>query len=212
MEKALFPLNCFGNIQYFATLLRCQHVVLESSEHYVKQSFRNRYYVAGPNGIHLLTVPILRKSGEHTPYTQMEISYTEDWQDLHWKTLEAGYRSSPYFEYYEMDLQPFYHTKTTSLFEYNRMILLKVLELLQMEVGLSYTDTFQKEITNMPDLRERLGAKKYAHIVQFREYIQVFADRFPFHNNLSILDLLFALGPNSRAYLAEIALDEVIVN
>ena len=42
---------------------------------------------------------------------------------------------------------------------------------------------------------------------EFKEYVQVFGNKFGFLPNLSILDLLFNLGPETKTYLNSIKLD-----
>ena len=38
---------------------------------------------------------------------------------MHWKSIESAYRSSPFFEFYEDDILPFYNEKFKFLFDFN---------------------------------------------------------------------------------------------
>ena len=53
-------------IQYFTKLLHREGVLLETAENFVKQSYRNRCHIAGPEGMQPLTIPV-EKSPSRQP-------------------------------------------------------------------------------------------------------------------------------------------------
>lgn len=211
MKQLLLPLTCFGPIQNFAALAT-HPIVFEGAEHFVKQSYRNRYEICGPNGMQTLSVPIKRKKKDHTPFRHIEISYAEDWQYLHWKSLEASYRSSAYFEFYEADLEGFYKEQPTYLFEFNLKALSTVCELLEIPAEFTFTNSYEKQPVGLVDLRTTMGNKNQKTLSNLPPYQQVFESKNPFYPNLSILDLLFNLGPQARQYLLNLGENLVIPN
>ena len=88
-----------GNLDYFSCLLKADKISIDIHENYIKQSFRNRCEIYGANGKLSLIIPTVRKG--NTPQKDVRIDYGQNWQKIHWKSLESSYRSSPYFEFYE---------------------------------------------------------------------------------------------------------------
>lgn len=186
-------------ISYIKEIANADKVWIESKENFQKQSYRNRCKIAGANGALNLIVPIQRK-GERTLITEVAINQDENWQNLHWRSLEAAYRSSPYFEYYEHQLMSFYKNEFTNLFEFNTELLKKILSILQIDTTVELTSDYIKEYDSTKDLRNVIHPKKEPLFTQ--SYIQVFGDRYDFIPDLSIFDLLFNEGPNSVSYFA----------
>ena len=129
----------------------------------------------------------------------MKIAYDKDWQHHHWKSICIAYQSSPYFEFYKSDLLPFYKKKTISLFDYNFNLLKQIISLIDLPFNFELVKWNSFDYKRMDQL---ISTKKELDI-QFEIYTQVFDSKFGFINNLSILDLLFNQGPNSRKYLYE---------
>jgi hypothetical protein len=156
------------------------------------------------NGLHKLIIP-LKKHAEKTALKDIRISYDAPWQDLHWKTLESAYRSSPYFEYFETDFQPFYEgQKFDFLFEYNLAIQEVVLGLLKLKPNIRFSTSYEKVVEGANDMRGLISPKKsYLEDSGFtlKPYPQVFEPKYGFLPNLSIADLLFNEGPNALDYL-----------
>jgi hypothetical protein len=199
----LLPTSYFAPVSYYAQLLRADAVTIELYEHFPKQTWRNRCSIYSPNGIQHLLVPL---SGRKDKSLTKDIGISNDrnWQLMHWRSLEAAYRSSPYFEYYEDDLRPFFERKFDSLVELNTGIMRSILELLKIKKEFS----FSTEYIGKPaeeDLRDIL-AKRNVMGTNFPRYMQVFENKAGFLSNLSIADLLFNQGPQSAAYLAQLSL------
>lgn len=197
----LFPTAYFGNLHYYASLLKDTGHVLETHENWQKQTYRNRMVILGANGPLNLIVPIQHSKKARQLISAIRISNDEDWQTLHWRSLEAAYRSSPYFEYYEDQLEPMFKAEAAALLEFNLNCHRLVCELLKIDDPLAeHTSSYMADPEGLNDLRHAFSPKSKP-TVDFPPYIQVFADRHPFTPNLSILDLLFNEGPNSAAYL-----------
>jgi len=147
-----------------------------------------------------LTVPVMKGSKNHTKIKDVKISYDFKWQRLHWMGLQACYRRSAYFEYYEDDLAPFYEDKHEFLFDYNEQYLQLLLKLLKIKAAITYTETYEAAYPALIDLREVISPKREPVFVQ-KPYFQVFEENHGFIKNLSIVDLLFNQGPQALNYL-----------
>ncbi|MGY8987841.1 MAG: WbqC family protein [Flavobacteriales bacterium] len=192
--KVLLPITYLGPISYFAFILQAEEVHIESKEHFVKQSLRNRCSIYGANGLQTLTVPKQRKSSDKTLISDINISNKENWQKSHWQSIVSAYNSSPFFEYYKDELQPFYTTKQSNLFDFNLKLTQTILGFLQEEIELNITEEYQHNFKGT-DLRH------HKFISPQEKYEQVFSEKHDFTPNLSILDLLFNLGPETTSYL-----------
>ncbi len=195
----LLPSTYLGPISYYKILAAQDIVIREQWENYVKQTYRNRCSILGANGKLDLGIPI-KHTGNREVIKDVRISNDERWQRLHWKSIETAYRSSPYFEYYEDDLKPYYEREYEFLMDFNTNVELKVLELLDIDVTFTSTESYEKDLSDFVDHRNSFSPKIAASEVN-TSYTQVFGTPEAFIPNLSIIDLLFNLGPNSTEYL-----------
>jgi hypothetical protein len=162
---------------------------------YQKQTYRNRTEIYGANGKLKLTIPIVHtKKQIRQADKTVAINYDNDWQKDHWKSLEAAYRSSPFFEFYEDDFHPFYSENFEKLMDFNIELIKKILLLLDTDIILHPKEKADRELSDL------IIAKKINKI-ETPHYHQVFQSKHGFINNLSVLDLLFNLGPQSLEYL-----------
>jgi WbqC-like protein family len=200
-KGAVLPLFYLPPVEYFTKLNTFKpDIFIEREEHFPKQTYRNRADIYSPDGRLSLTVPVIKGSKNHTKVKDVKISYDFNWQRLHWMGLQACYRRSAYFEYYEDDLAPFYEQKYDYLFDYNEQLLLFILKAIKMPLTLNYTETYEPHYPALTDLRNVITPKKESNFIQ-KPYFQVFDDRYGFMKNLSIVDLLFNQGPHAVNYL-----------
>ena len=202
IEKgAVLPLFYLPPVEYFAQLNRHKPAFLiEREEHFPKQTYRNRANIYSPDGLLTLVVPVVKGSKVHTPVKDVKISYDFNWQRLHLLSLQACYRRSAYFEFYEDDFAPFYQNQEKWLFDYNEKLLTILLKLLKIPAALNYTQSYEAEYPLLADFRSTINPKKETDMAQ-KPYFQVFEERHGFMKNLSIVDLLFNQGPQSINYL-----------
>jgi len=202
IEKgAVLPMFYLPPVEYFAALNTYKpNILIESEEHFPKQTYRNRANIYSPDGLLALTVPVVRGAKNHTKIKDVKISYDFDWQRLHWLSLQACYRRSAYFEYYEDEFVKFYEKNFPFLFDYNEQLLQFILKSIKLKVELKYTESYEPEYASLADFRNTINPKKASDFSQ-RSYFQVFDERKGFQKNLSIVDLLFNQGPNAVNYL-----------
>lgn len=199
-ESALFSTAYLAPVEYFQYLKTAGKVCIEQHEYYQKQTYRSRCRIATANGIMDLSIPVEKRN--HTLIRDIRISEHSDWQTQHWRSIEAAYNSSPFFEYYADDFRPFFEKKWLFLWDFNMEFLHKTLELLDIETEILLTETYKPQTGEETlDLREIIHPKKEASI-PLKSYYQVFATKFGFIPNMSIIDLLFNMGNESQLVIA----------
>ena len=203
-DLAIFSSHYLAPIEYYFQLIDSTTISIDVYEHFVNQTYRNRCRVLSPNGVQNLTVPLV-KARKRKLTKNVKIAYDENWQKMHWKSLEAAYRSSPYFEFYEDDFYPFYHDKKYEyLIDLNWNLEEKIISLLSLSISMNKTTEYIDDVPEEYDYRNSFSPKKENELLTFNKYIQVFGERNGFAPNMSIVDLLFNEGPNAINYLKEI--------
>lgn len=208
MGRLLIELQYFGTISWYLTSLRYKSIVVEAHEHFEKSTYRNRCYIASPQGRLRLTIPLLHGRNQRSKYAEVKIDYSHNWQKVHWNSLCFCYRNSPYFEYYEDRLAPFFHDRQQRLFDFNRRLMFLMLELLGLDLKPEFTSLYERNpASDIVDFRSRIipnqsqqETKPFPLV-----YRQVFQERTGFLADLSIIDLLFNEGPRAGEVLAATA-------
>jgi hypothetical protein len=189
----------FPSVSTFAAITQSKTVTLEMDDNYQKQTNRNRMYIYSPNGIQLLNIPIKHSRTAHQKTRDIKLETAFDWQKQHFKSLEAAYRSSPFFEYFEDDLMPVFEKQFTYLMDLNLETMSIVSKCLGINFQYNETTEYFKDAAGFSDFRHFANGKKDPS--QFEFYPQVFGDKHGFINNLSIVDLLFNEGRHAITYL-----------
>ncbi|MEI7830129.1 MAG: WbqC family protein [Prolixibacteraceae bacterium] len=202
-QSVLLSSAYLAPVQYYTKILSCEEVWIDLSEHFLKQSYRNRCAILTANGTQNLTVPVTEGSNSKRIIRDVLLSWDHPWQKLHWKALLSAYNNAPFFEYYADSLAPFYHErKWKYLTDFNIGIQTVVMEELNLKPQISLTTAFYalgSVPVGMDDFRYTIDPKPSRQSIDenFRPtpYMQVFQEKFGFTANLSILDLLFNEGP-----------------
>lgn len=188
-------------VQYFAHLQSAEQVWIEQYDHYQKQTYRNRCVIAAPDGPLSLTVPIEKPNTQKAFMRDIRISDHGNWRHLHWNAIESAYNHTPFFEYYKDDFRPFYEKKFDFLVDYNEQLCQLVCQLIDIDTSFQRTESYIAEPSNtIIDLRDAIHPKKeLMNDASFGviPYYQVFQERLGFLPNLSIIDLLFNMGPEA---------------
>lgn len=207
MHTTLFSTAYFAPVQYYWHWRRSEQPLVEACEHYIKQTWRNRCVIGTANGPMTLSLPVEGNLGKNG-IRDVRLSDHGNWQHIHWNSIESAYNSSPFFEFYADDLRPFFEKKLGFLFDFNEEIREKICELLEIRATSQKTTTFLTECEihgGLVDFRNIIHPKKKLELVDplFKPepYYQVFDRKFGFQPNLSILDLLFNMGPEAILYL-----------
>ena len=206
MQTVLLSSLYLAPVQYYSKLFSADKALIETDDNYQKQSYRNRCIIAAANGALPLSIPVEKPKGVKLKMKDIKIADHGNWQHFHWNAIISAYNSSPFFEFYRDDFSLFYEKKTTYLFDLNEELRTLICNLLYIDTPISYTKSFVKEAdASTLDLRETIHPKKDWHKFdkQFtaKPYYQVFAEKHPFFENLSIVDLLFNMGNEARLYL-----------
>ena len=225
----LLSTTYFGPVQWYQKLYRAESVLIEQWESFQKQTYRNRCVIATTQGVQALTVPVERSSSGLIK--DVRISDHGNWRHLHWNALLSAYGESPFFEYYQDDIRPFFEKRWDYLLDFNEAIRQTVCALIDIQPQVNYTQTYLPESTLLPppstlhtppstlhtppstlhtppstlitSFRETITPKHPAEDADFvpRPYYQVYQQKYGFQANLSVLDLLFNMGPESIFYL-----------
>lgn len=201
MNKILIQPPYFGDVAHYTVMAKADEIYFESADNFQKQTSRNRTHIMGANGRLMLNIPLKHSRGGNRQLTRdIRIENSFPWQDLHWKSLCSAYRSSPYFEFFEDDLQPLFVEKQAFLLDFNLKTILLMFDFIKIDhVEIFHTDEYTMDTSeSFNDYRDLIQSKK----VKFKNepYQQVF-DKLDFLPNLCILDLLFNLGPQAKPYL-----------
>lgn len=202
-NSLLLPAFYLPNISYFKAITESgADICIEQYEHFPKQTYRTRAKIATANRVLDLIIPVVHGKKERIPMKDIKISYDHDWQRLHWLSLETAYRSSAYFEYYEDDFRVFYDKKFDYLLEYNVAQLALLLRLLKLTNKIGFTDDYQKDVASHIDYRVAIHPKEQSLLHNPKPYYQVFEEKNGFIPDLSVVDLLFNQGPQSKNFLS----------
>jgi hypothetical protein len=201
--KALLSTTYFGPVQWYQKLYRYEEVEIEQWESFQKQTYRNRCLIATTQGVQALTVPVER--GTSLCMKDIRISDHGNWRHLHWNALVSAYGESPFFEYYQDDIRPFFEKRWEFLFDFNEEIRMKMCELVDIQPKVNYSLEFRVESGEfaLKDFREGIRPKHPMADPDFeaKPYYQVYQQKHGFLANLSVLDLLFNMGPEGIFYL-----------
>lgn len=202
----ILPLTYLGNIEYFARLAG-GGCVIDLYEHYVKQTYRNRCEIMTAGGVSALTVNVIKGGSiDKKPMRDMRIDYSKRWQHQHLMSIMSAYRNSPYFEHYREKFEPLFGRHFTFLADLNMELLETAMKILGNPVPLVFSESYINALPEDQDLRGGFNPKCGSAVpsnISAAIYEQVFAERFPFSPNLSIIDLIFCEGPQAKAILKQ---------
>jgi len=193
----------FGSIIQYVGIVNAKKVTFEINDNYQKQTYRNRCYIYGPNGMQMLTVPVVQENkGDKQKTKDIRIDKSSEWQKLHYRALNTAYSSSPFFEFYIDDLKIIFEKKYDFLMDLNLAINSVILDTMELVKTICVSESYELESAFYDDHRKLINAKakeKYS----LQKYQQVFEYKHGFIPNMSILDLLFNEGPNTLQYLED---------
>ena len=187
---------------YFPPISHWKHISSNNLQwsiksRYNKQTLTNRTYIDSSNGELMLTVPI-KHSGKNVPrkFSKIKIDNSSNWKKTHFKSIKICYQSSPFFEFYEDDISFFYESDYEYLHQLNFASINLVCKWINLEMPKENFNVQEKEFINLI----YLSNTKRTHELLEKKYTQTFQVSNGFINDLSILDLIFNCGPDSKNY------------
>ncbi|MHC1780720.1 MAG: WbqC family protein [Bacteroidales bacterium] len=209
--KAIVSTAYLPPLDYFRVIRRFPLWEIEQFENYQKQSYRSRCHIYSANGLLPLIIPVDRSSGLSVPVKEIRIDNSKEWQKQHWRAIVSAYNSTPYFEHYSDDLEPFYTKRFNFLFDFNTELLRQLMSMLGIRHEIKFTNSFRHDFSdctgpNYCDFRNTIHPKRIlsqnqkelistpADLKGYNSYHQLFSEKFGFIDGLSIIDLLFNEG------------------
>lgn len=201
-DTCIMPLSYLAPVEFYQIMLKYKNVVFDIYEHFHKQYYFNRCEIYGANGKLKLSVPV-KKNYERIALKDASVSYDQNWRTIHWRSIQAAYRRSPFFEYFENDIAPMYlEYEPGKLIDWNLKLFELVNKLSGITISFSFTETYQKAYENADDYRGLYlsGSNAIPGLNEIK-YQQVFQERYGFIKSLSIMDLLFCEGHHAKQLL-----------
>ena len=206
LSTAFFP-----PVSWFAAAATEGKVYLEACENYQKQSYRNRCRIAAAGGVESLSVPVVHEGGTFKlPITEIKVDYSDSWIHKFCRAVDSAYESSPFLEYYRDELYAILASRPETLWSLNLAIIQFFIKKTGLQTSIVPTEAFTPSGNSIygEDLREAIHPKRPDTVLQRlqleKPYFQVFAGKYGFAENLSVMDLLFNMGPESLLYLTKV--------
>ena len=199
MNTIIHETMVLGPTDVYSMYHGSEMVLIEVHENYQKRSYRNRYFISGPNGIIQLSIPLVKGKNHRTPIRDVRISYDENWVHQHLGTIKSCYGSAPYFIHYDHLLFRAFQKKYVFLLDLNNALFETVIGIIGLNINIGRTEAYYRHY-DYGDFRNLFSIKKRR--VSSIKYPQVFEEKFGFISGLSILDLVFCTGPESKLYLS----------
>ena len=208
MQKEVLLSSAYlAPVVYYTKLYAYEKAYIERYDHYMKQTYRNRCVIASANGPLALTIPTEKADEAKCLMKDVRISDHGNWRHTHWNAFVAAYRQSPFFDYYADEFHRFYEQKYEFLYDFNGELCAWVCEQLDIQPVFCPTTDYVTELQSVDDFRERIHPKRdiAEAVPDFfpHPYYQVFEEKQGFQPNLSIVDLLFNMGPEGLLVLRD---------
>ena len=178
---------------------------LEACENYQKQSYRNRCRIYAAGGVESLTLPVVHEGGTSSlPIREIRVDWSRDWLPRMERAIVSAYESSPYFEYYRDSLFDILESRTEKLFDLNIRLIHYFLGKIGISADIDFSTEYERPGETAPGIRDLRGIihpKRPSILKTEKPYWQVFAAKYGFKSDLSVMDLLFNEGPDSISYL-----------
>ena len=194
----IYP-SYFPSIANYVVFTQNQNICFEIQDNYQKQTYRNRCYIYGANGKLGLHIPVHYTQNNRQKTQEILIDNNSAWKSVHWKSIESAYKTSPFFEFYQDELKPLFKKTDNLLLPFVWECFETINRCIEFELHYKTSKIFNKN-TAVNDFRQLINPQKNV-LTKSNPYIQVFQAKYHFIPNLSILDLLFNIGPETLSFL-----------
>ena len=196
IEPRLFP-----PASWFREIASCPVVIRPLDSRWNKREKNtHRYAIADVNGRIELTVPVMKpESLSRCTLSDIRLSTHGNWWHVHRVTLESGYGRTPFFEHYFPKLEIFFSAEVVETYPFLWQYLLAttqtVADILQMETR--FAAGMARNSVNLQNGCEIKTQRPE------ESYWQVRHDKLGFIDGLSILDLIFNIGPEACFHISQ---------
>ena len=198
----MIDLHYFGAINWYLKCIDSTDIVFFPYKNYQRGLKLNRMRLMGANGPLLLTVPLEGGRDQYGHLKDLQISYAEPWQRIHWRGIHDNYRKAPWFEDYAPGLESLYRKREKFLLDLNLKTTEWAVQRLKLKVDF-LAGKGEQDLVKQVQVAKDSSQQETSN---WPVYQQVFSERHGFVPNLSIVDLLLCEGPMAINYLKKIAL------
>ncbi len=208
-RTGVFAPQYYGSVRYYAMLAAYRTAVIDSRLRFDKR-FKtvHRCSIVDTRAELMLTVPVAHRADAPCEggagarqWRQMSVSPHGEWWHVHRVSLESAYGRTPFFEFYIDRFLPWLRYEDVSIVDFDLGLDAVVRRTLGLETEVCFT-TDGLDMDAADDFRHnRFPA------IRDVPYYQVRADRLGFRPGLSILDLIFNMGPEAPLVLRRMALN-----
>lgn len=214
---------------YFDIIASVDEFILYDDMQYTRRDWRNRNQIKTPRGLQWLTVPVLVKGKYEQTIKETQIDGMS-WSKDHWKSLAVNYKRAPYFDEIAAWLKPLYfdHSYST-ISDLNETFIRAICKYLKISTKITHSWDYvliDGQSERLADLCLQAGGLDYVSGPSAQNYI----DQTVFHANgirvtwfdyddypeypqlwgefthaVTILDLLFNMGPDSFKYMRHVS-------
>lgn len=199
-KSAVFAPQYFGTVGYYALSSAYGHVYVDEGMKADKRfKSAHRCRIVDTRDEIMLTMPVSHPHGHHL-WTDTAVSTHGNWWNNHLTALESAYGRTPFFEFYiDRFASVFdgrkYETDSVSVAETDRLCDKIIRSILGTDNDVTYSGC-------VPETNEDFKSTIDGHTTDI-PYYQIRADRLGFRAGLSILDLIFNMGPESPLVLSK---------
>ena len=210
---------------YFGLIDFVDEFVFLENVQFVKRSWQQRNKIRDKNKEIILSIPVESKNKYYQKIYEVKLYEFEKSRKKHIQIIKSSYSKSKYFKIYFPNYEKIMNKNYSKLSDLNKSLIIHFCKELKIKTKITTDTSYNFKSKNIDYLKDiclkkrgleyisTLGSKNYLGDLDFFpnteikirffnfkdvEYIQSNDDFLP---KLSILDLLFNLGPNSLNYL-----------
>lgn len=213
---------------YFDLIRAADQFVLLDDVQFTKRDWRSRNRIKTKDGGVWLSIPVNTKGRYHQRIDETTISDPR-WAARHWSTIRGSYASSPFFDSFAPVFEPLYeHPISDRLSEVNHSFITAICRSLGITTPIAWSSDFPTRDSRnerLIDICKACGATDYlsgpkasayldeaafgaagiaVHFADYSGYPEYAQPHPPFDHAVSVLDLLFSVGPQAITYMKDV--------